>query len=225
MSRSFSVALVLLASALLAPLPGAGQQTAPRVVQPGSPGDASRTLTQGELAATERPGHVAADVRFMQEMIAHHEQAIVLTSMIPGRSSNQAIRMLALRIDLSQVDEIELMRRWLADRGEEVPGVAPADPMDHSAHLGHGAMDHALMPGMLTQGELDLLAASSGTEFDRLFLEFMIKHHEGALLMVEQLFASDGAAQEVDIFTFASHVEADQSIEIARMRSMLETLR
>ena len=117
--------------------------------------------------------------------------------------------MLAQRIDVSQADEINMMQAWLVVRDEGVPGNA-----DHHAH---GTM---LMPGMLTPDQMAELAAATGADFDRLFLEYMIMHHQGAVVMVEELFASPGAAQESQIFNFASDVIADQSMEITRMRRM-----
>lgn len=145
----------------------------------------------------------------MQEMIVHHTQAVEMTVLVPDRSGSEAIRTLARRIESSQEDEMALMRRWLERRGEEVPG--PHAHHDHSMH----------MPGMISPRQMAQLRASSGEEFDRLFLEFMIVHHEGAIVMVEELFATDGAAQEGDIFQFASHVDSDQRMEIERMRMML----
>jgi uncharacterized protein (DUF305 family) len=163
-------------------------------------------------ADTTRPTHTAADVRFMQGMIAHHGQAVTMAALVPGHSRRADMRLLAERIDVSQKDEIAMMRRWLTKRGAEVP--------DPSAHQHHAGGD-ALMPGMLTEAELAQLGQASGAEFDRLFLTFMIRHHEGALTMVAGLFASRGAAQEPEIFSFASEVDADQRAEIARMRAML----
>ena len=122
------------------------------------------------------------------------------------------MRMLGLRIELSQSDEIRMMERWLQARGQSVPG----------AHAHHGAP--AAMPGMLTAEEMAALSAAKGAEFDRLFLAGMIKHHEGALAMVKTLFATPGAGQEPEIFAFASDVDADQRMEIDRMRAMLNSL-
>ncbi len=147
-----------------------------------------------------------ADVRFMHGMIPHHAQALDMTGLVPERSENERIHRLAQRIEISQRDEIARMRRWLETRDEPVP----------SEHH-HGA----LMPGMLTEEEMARLSAARGSEFDRLFLELMIHHHEGALVMVDDLFTTDGAGQETEIFLFASHVDTDQRAEIARMRSML----
>lgn len=154
-----------------------------------------------------------ADVRFMQHMVAHHAQARVMTAMVRQRSTRPEIRLIAERIDVSQDDEMRLMRSWLRRHGAE----APAD-----AHAGHG--EHASMPGMLTEAELARLAAARGPAFDRLFLEYMIRHHEGAVTMVAQLFATPGAAQTSEMYGFATDVNADQRAEIARMRALLSTL-
>ena len=134
--------------------------------------------------------------------------------MRPSRSRREALRLLALRIELSQADEIKLMETWLRAHGADVPDV-------HAAHT-HSA---ALMPGMLTAEEMERLAKARNTAFDQRFLEFMIKHHEGALVMVEELFSTPGAGQDSGIFAFASDVVEDQRAEIARMRTLLEELR
>jgi uncharacterized protein (DUF305 family) len=147
----------------------------------------------------------------MQGMISHHAQAVAMTDLVDSRSASAAVRKLAERIQVSQTDEITLMERWLSTRGEEIP--AP------HAHHATGGM---LMPGMLTPDEMARLSAAKGRAFDRLFLEGMIKHHEGALVMVKDLFATPGAAQESDIFAFASDVDADQRMEIDRMQRMLK---
>jgi uncharacterized protein (DUF305 family) len=197
----------------------------------------------------------------MQMMIAHHAQALVMSNMVPDRSTSEDVRLLAHRIHLSQFDEIALMAQWLRDRDATIPeeariaGVdpapagsehaghgahAPAPAADahagHTGHAGHAghtgheghesqnsadAHDHSLMAGMLTEAQLGELAAASGDRFDRLFLEFMIYHHEGAILMVDELFASPLGGQEGEIYNFASHVDSDQRIEIDRMRQML----
>ena len=154
-----------------------------------------------------------ADVQFMQGMISHHQQAVEMTALVAARSDSETIRKIGRRIELSQVDEIAMMQRWLQVRRQPAP-----DP--HAMHA-HGAM---LMPGMLTPDEMDRLAAARGAEFDRLFLEGMIKHHGGALTMVEDLFSHTGAGQDSEIFAFASGVDADQRMEIASMGAMLEEL-
>jgi uncharacterized protein (DUF305 family) len=153
----------------------------------------------------------------MQNMIGHHAQALEMTRLVPTRTTRPEMRLLAERIDVSQKDEINLMRHWLQSRGEQVP-----DPGDPHAH--HGAGEMALMPGMLTPEQLAELARASGPAFDRLFLQDMIRHHEGALAMVTDLFGTNGAAQESDTYRFASDVDADQRAEIARMRALLQTL-
>ncbi|HXW08760.1 MAG TPA: DUF305 domain-containing protein [Vicinamibacterales bacterium] len=180
------------------------------LVQPGAPGQATRTITPAEAAALPQPRHGPADVRFMQGMIAHHAQALEMTALVPARTSRAEMRRLAQRIEVSQADEIRMMQRWLEDRGERLP--------DRHAHHAHGA---ELMPGMLTTDEMGRLAAANGDDFDRLFLELMVKHHEGALIMVDRLFATDGAGQDAEIHAFASDVDADQRMEINRMQAML----
>ena len=201
--------IVATASAsLLWALPG-WAQTAP-IVQPGAPGQDSRVITAEAASDLSKVRYTDADVRFMQGMIGHHAQALEMTALRAARSTAEDIRLLALRIDISQTDEIRFMREWLTARGEPVP--------DAHAHHAQGAV---LMPGMLTPDEMARLAAANGAAFDRLFLEFMITHHEGALVMVRQLFESAGAAQESEVFGFASEVEADQGAEIARMMMLL----
>ena len=160
--------------------------------------------------------YVDADVRFMQHMIEHHGQALHMTDLVPERASSETVRLMAERIEVSQRDEIGRMRRWLVERGEDVPAVGAGHHHDAPADSGQS------MPGMLSTEELTRLEAARGSEFDRLFLEYMIRHHEGALVMVAELFATDGAGQELDIFRFASDVDADQRAEIRRMQSLLE---
>jgi uncharacterized protein (DUF305 family) len=183
----------------------------PQIIQPGAPGESSRVVTAAEATDLSKVQHTAADVSFMQGMIGHHAQAIEMVDLLQTRTANADMKKLALRIQVSQEDEIKMMRDWLERRGQEAPG-------EHAHHTG------ALMPGMLTPEEMARLAAAKGPAFDRLFLEFMIKHHAGALTMVEQLFSSPGAGQESDIFAFASDVEADQRMEIERMAGMLKEL-
>jgi len=191
----------------------AGEARGPQIVQPGAPGQPTRVIDAATAADLSRIQHTAADVRFMQGMIGHHAQALEMTALLSSRTHREDMRLLAQRIEVSQADEINLMQRWLAARGQEVP--AP------HAHHAEGA---ALMPGMLTAEEMGRLTDATGAEFDRLFLALMIKHHEGALVMVRDLFATAAAGQEADIFAFASDVDADQRIEIARMGFMLQEL-
>jgi uncharacterized protein (DUF305 family) len=136
-----------------------------------------------------------------------------MTDLLATRTQREDMRKLAQRIDVSQTDEIRMMQEWLKQRGEALP-----DP--HAHH--HGG---TLMPGMLSAQEMSRLADAKGEAFDRLFLEFMIKHHEGALVMVQELLATPGAGQEPEIFAFANDVDADQRMEIDRMRAMLDKLK
>ncbi len=191
----------------------AGANAGPQIVQPGAPGESSRVIDADAASDLSRVQHTPADVRFMQGMVGHHAQALEMAALLPSRTSRDEMKLLARRIEVSQADEIKMMQEWLKSRGQEVPA-------EH-AHHAHGA---TLMPGMLTSEEMTRLAASSGVEFDRLFLAFMIKHHEGALTMVQELFATPGAGQEPDIFAFASDVDADQRMEIDRMGAMLKEL-
>jgi uncharacterized protein (DUF305 family) len=164
----------------------------------------------------KRNGYTAADVRFMQGMIGHHRQALVMSALVPERTTRRDFALMAERITLSQESEIAQMQRWLQQRGEALPA--------EDAHV-HAAMGHGeLMPGMLTEAELTQLKNARGTEFERLFLQLMIKHHEGALHMVKQLYASPGAGQEPELFILASDVDADQTAEIRRMRALLAQL-
>jgi uncharacterized protein (DUF305 family) len=201
----------------------------------GRGGAADPTLTPSTAGAamvssigdTTAHGNAAADVRFLQGMIPHHAQALTMVAMIPARSTREEMRLLGERIAVSQRDEIASMRRWLESRGEYAPAVDSAGAHAHGAHAaqppGHEAQHHA-MPGMLTDEELSRLAAASGNAFDRLLLELMIRHHEGALVMVRDLFGTPGAAQEPELFGLASEIDADQRAEIDRMRAVLRVL-
>ena len=162
-----------------------------------------------------------ADVRFMTGMIAHHAQAIVASRLAESHGASSAIRTLAGRIINAQQDEIATMQRWLRDRDQAVPEVH----IEGTTVMLHGAdHPHALMPGMLTPEQLAELDAARGPEFDRLFLENMIRHHRGAVTMVHDLFNTDGAGQDEEVFKFASDVQVDQTTEVARMELMLAEL-
>jgi uncharacterized protein (DUF305 family) len=190
------------------PDPAAG----PRIVQPGAPGQAGRTLSPEELAKLSPPAHNGADTAFMQRMIPHHAQALEMTALVEGRSQSADVPLLAERIEISQRDEIAQMQRWLTDRGLAVP-------TPHANHPGHDT----LMPGMLNDHQLAQLEQARGAEFDRLFLQLMIRHHEGALVMVQELYASGGGLEPASD-RFAREVNADQNIEINRMRDILAKL-
>lgn len=183
------------------------------IIQPGAPGEPSRVITSEAAALLPDPEYTPADVAFMQGMIGHHAQALEMVELLRTRTESDRMRMLAKRIEVSQTDEIALMQDWLARRGERLP-----DP--HAHHHPGGT----LMPGMLTADEMARLGAAKGREFDKLFLEYMIRHHEGALIMVRELFDVPGAAQEAEVFAFAADVEADQRAEILRMAAMLKEL-
>jgi uncharacterized protein (DUF305 family) len=155
-----------------------------------------------------------ADVEFMQGMIHHHAQAILMSAWAASHDASPAIRELTARIIVAQRDEIAFMQRWLREHNQQVPD---AD----TSHMMMPGMTMTLMPGMLTAPQLDTLNASRGKDFDRRFLESMIQHHQGAIAMVQKLFQSQGATQDDYVFKFASDVDADQSAEIERMRRML----
>jgi uncharacterized protein (DUF305 family) len=186
-------------------------------VRPASGREPILTPAAQAKADSGRPAYTRADVRFMQGMILHHAQALVMAGWAPTRAASNGVKILAARIDVAQRDEIAFMERWLRERRETVP----------ETHVQHETAGHrttapgALMPGMLTTEQLGQLEKATGAEFDRLFLTFMIQHHEGALTMVKELFSSPGAGQDVYVFRFVSDVEADQTTEIDRMRTML----
>ena len=161
-----------------------------------------------------RPRFGTADVEFMQGMIHHHAQAILMASWAPTHDASPAIRELCARIVVAQRDEIVFMQRWLRERNQTVPD-------GDTSHFMMPGMESMLMPGMLTPKQLTLLNESRGKEFDQRFLAFMIMHHQGAIAMVEKLFDSQGATQDDFVFKFASDVNADQSAEIERMNRLL----
>ena len=209
----------LVLGVLVAGLVGATSlDQSPPIFQPGAPGAPSRTLTVDQSVALSRAGFVDADVTFMQHMLVHHAQAVEMVALMPQRASSETVARLGQRIDLSQSSEMDLMRDWLGARG--LP-IAAADPHAHhpASHQGHGSM--ALMPGMLTPAQMQALAAATGPEFDRLFLEGMIQHHQGALDMVDVLNDDPNAAEDPLLSGFAASVVADQSAEILRMQSLL----
>ena len=182
------------------------------------------TLAAGAGAAQQaasdsgRPPYNAADVRFMSGMIDHHAQAILMAGWAPSHGASASVRALCERIVVGQRDEIALMQRWLRERGLPVP----SGEANHDHDM--AGMGHELMPGMLTPDQLAQLDAARGTEFDRLFLTFMIQHHQGAITMVNQLFSANGATLDDLIFKYASDVNVDQTTEINRMGRMLAAM-
>jgi uncharacterized protein (DUF305 family) len=191
---------------------GGGSSTGTRILQPGAPGQDTRSINTAAATDLSKVGHTPADVKFMQGMIGHHAQAVEMVALINERTQSEDLKMLGLRIKVSQDDEMDMMRKWLEARGEKVPG-------PHAHHEPGG-----FMPGMLTAEEMTALANAKGKEFDRLFLMGMIKHHGGAITMVEELFKTPGAGQDGEIFAFASDVDADQRMEIERMGMLLREL-
>jgi len=159
-----------------------------------------------------------ADVDFMSGMIPHHAQAVIMAGWAPSHGARKDVAILCERIVVGQRDEILLMQNWLRDRGQTVPD---ATSTRHKMRM-NGMEHEMLMPGMLTDEEMAELDRARGPEFDRLFLVGMIKHHQGAIDMVDMLFKAYGAAQDEAVFKFANDVQADQSIEIDRMNKMLE---
>ena len=158
----------------------------------------------------------------MQGMIMHHAQAVEMTALIESRTENKEIRLLGARISQSQSDEMKFMRRWLETRGEPVsPPMPGMKGMDHSTHDMSSHQHHKVMPGMLTSKQMDDLRKAKGAEFDQLFLRGMIQHHNGALIMVKELFDTAGAGQDAELFNFASDVDGGQRAEIRIMETML----
>lgn len=212
-------------------------QASPPIFQPGAPGAPSRVVTVEEARALGRSRFTADDVGFMQHMIVHHQQAVDMVALLETRGANDKVRLMGRRIALSQQAEMDLMRAWLAERGQSLDmagmghgghGGMDHAAMGHGAHAGHGATvppdDTPVMPGMLSPRQMRELAAARGPEFDRLFLEGMIRHHQGALDMVDGLMANPGAGEDTVLSDFLTSVVADQSAEILRMRLLLSEL-
>jgi uncharacterized protein (DUF305 family) len=184
------------------------------IIQPGAPGEPARELTAEEATKIAVTRFSPADVRFMQDMIPHHHQALEMAALAPGRTNQPDLLEAARRIEASQTDEIGFMQQWLRERGQDAP-----DPEAHGAmHTGHR------MAGMATPEQMAELAASNSTDFDRLFLQLMIKHHEGAVKMVEHLLEQEGSAFDPVLFEFTTDITNDQTAEIEKMNALLVTL-
>ena len=177
------------------------------------------TLTASARAQQKPAPYTPADVHFLAGMIGHHAQAIQMAGWAPSHGANPSLRALCERIVVAQNDEIAFAQRWLREHGEYVP---PADPR---GHVMQGMDQPMLMPGMLSPSQMAQLDSARGPEFDRLFLTFMIQHHQGAITMVQQLLAVPGAAQNGPVNRFATDVFADQTTEINRMNLMLADLK
>jgi len=180
------------------------------ILQPGSPGEPTRVIDSQTAIAIANTSYTAADVDFMQGMIIHHYQAFLMSEMATLRTNNETILDLAGRIDISQQDEISFMENWLLDMGQTVP-----DPLK-SNH-----MDHHKMMGMATPEQMQQLSESDSTDFDRMYLNLMIKHHEGAIDMVERLNEYPGSAYDPQLYEFVSDLSNDQGVEIERMNGIL----
>jgi uncharacterized protein (DUF305 family) len=184
--------------------------------QPAPAGASDAAIAKAKADSARYP-YTEADIHFMSGMIGHHAQAIVMAGWAPTHGASASIRTLAARIINAQQDEIVTMQRWLRNRRLPVPEArATGMPM-----IMNGMQHDMLMPGMLSEAQMKELDAARGEEFDRLFLTYMIQHHRGAVTMVQQLFGSEGAAQDEIVFKFANDVNVDQSTEIARMEKML----
>lgn len=214
-----------------APRPGPDSEPRPAAVPVGwtatDSGPAAAPGSTAELEAlyrartdSARMRFSPADVHFMTGMIGHHAQALIMAGLAPTHGANPEIQRLAARIINAQKDEISAMQAWLRDRGQPVPRVEIVG----TTLTVHGAEHAAHMPGMLTPAQMRELDAARGPEFDRLFLTYMIQHHQGAVTMVHDLFATDGAGQGDATFKLASDIQVDQLTEIARMELMLESL-
>jgi uncharacterized protein (DUF305 family) len=229
---AISVGLLSAASLILGAATASGQETKPAtggaaIVQPGAPGESSKTLTPA-TAGTPPRAPAEADVSFMQGMIHHHAQAVEMVDLLRTRGRDKRLRALGERISISQTDEIKYMKQWLEDRGKPAPDMGHGG-MSHLGDMkGMGPMNHMdmgsmpLMPGMLTPQQMQTLAKATGPAFDHLFLTGMIQHHTGALVMVEDLFDTPGAGQDAVLFDFATDIDNTQRAEIKIMQGMLK---
>lgn len=218
MSRLIPVVLILFTTACASTAPSSSTD---------SMSDMERLFWERQQQAMSR--YSQAEVDFMTGMIGHHAQALIMSDLAEANQASSAVRILTSRIINAQNDEIATMQKWLRDRGEAVPEIHidGLNLMIHMPDAPMGAGDHGhdhMMPGMLTQAQLEELAAASGPDFDRLFLTYMIQHHEGAVTMVEEMFSKDGAGNDEAAYKLASDIQADQSTEIARMKLMLESM-
>ncbi|EAQ28276.1 putative secreted protein [Erythrobacter sp. NAP1] len=219
-TRSFVTAMLLTGSSL------AMAQTAP-IVQPGAPGQASKTLSADEASEIAKSSYINADVAFLQGMIVHHQQAVEMAQLVADRTNNEEVVTIADKILASQADEIEFMNEWLAARGEKtVMAGMDHSGMDHSGmdHSNHAMVDHSTMAGMATPEQMAQLATLEGSDFDRMFLTLMIAHHEGAIDMTEELLRQPGSAADPILFRFVGDIDNDQSSEIERMDKILASL-
>ena len=199
--------------------PATGNSQAPAIVQPGAPGQASTVVSN--VPAFHDNAYTEKDVEFMQGMIHHHHQALLMVEMIPSRTKTPELIAMGTKIRLSQSGEIASMKEWLTARKQSVPTINPdgSVKMEMAGMAGH-LMDMDTMPGMLTAAQMKALETSRGAKFDELFLTGMIQHHKGALTMVAELREA-GGGKETNIGDFLNDVDNDQRMEIVRMYGLL----
>lgn len=185
----------------------------------GAQSGAAAAIQQARTDSIRRP-YTRADIEFMSGMISHHAQAVEMARWAPSHGASKSVQVYCGRVAMAQTAEIGLMQNWLRDRNQPVP---EADPRGMKMVM-NGTEQVMMMPGMLTEEQMKLLDAARGAEWDRLFLTFMIQHHQGAISMVQKLFDTNGAAQDEIVFKFANDVQADQSTEIDRMKLMLQAM-
>jgi uncharacterized protein (DUF305 family) len=219
--------VAVLTAAALSGCSSSSSQTSPaldpdvRHLQAGAPGEPNTVVTEAPDTVQLGSPFTADDVAFLDGMRAHHLQALEMTALVPERAGRDDLRLFAERMHISQQGEVELVDSWLEEHEAALERTGEA----HGSHDdGHGHGDHADMPGMLTQDELDAMEAASGERFVQLFLLGMTKHHQGALQMVGDLLATDGAAADPRLYQFASDVDSDQRIELDRMGRIAETV-
>jgi uncharacterized protein (DUF305 family) len=200
---ALSVTSVLTATALASP-----------IVLPGAPGQPSQTLSPEDAVKITDTSFSPADVGFMQMMIPHHAQALEMADLVEARTNQPALLNIAGRIKASQSDEIDFMEGWLTDRGES--------PMAHAHHM--MSMHHKMEMGMATDDQMAALAAAESVDFDRQFLTLMIRHHEGAVDMVEDLLDKPGSAYDPVLYEFVGDIKNDQAVEIDQMNGLLVSL-
>jgi uncharacterized protein (DUF305 family) len=218
MNKSIVAAASIIAATAVSACASTGGAPARATPAPSMAGGA--VAPPSNAVVTGRYPYVKADVDFMTGMIAHHSQAVVMAGWAPTHGASASLKALCERIVVGQSDEINLMRTWLADRHQPVP-----DAKSMRVHMKMNGMEmDMLMPGMLTDEEMAALDKARGVEFDRLFLTGMIKHHGGAIEMVNELLAAQGAAQDEVVFKFSTDVFIDQTTEIERMTKMLNSL-
>lgn len=190
------------------------------IVQPGAPGQPTKILPSTTRAVLTPQSQ--KDVEFMQGMTMHHAQAVEMVALFDTRTENKELRLLGARISHSQAEEIRFMRNWLQNRGHSTEMPMAKSSSDHGHNMPGMASHQMLMPGMLSEKQMEALRKAKGREFDRLFLAGMIQHHNGALIMVKELFDTAGAGQDAELFNFATDVDSGQRAEIKIMQTMLE---